>query len=201
LTATVTPSNATNQDVSWESSNESIATVSSGGLVTAVATGSATITVTTDDGEFTDDCAVTVTGIPNVALGSSVIADSNHGASAGASAVVDGDTGLENETRWVSANTSWPHWLEIDLGGSHTVSQLKWWSGSTGGYGEGFGYRFQYWDGSQWIDILTETSNTSSTVDETFTPVSVSTGFVRLYGTGGTDNIMRVFEIEVYGVA
>ena len=62
LTATVLPSNATNKSVSWKSSNESVATVSTTGLVTASATqtGSATITVTTADGGKTATCTVNV---------------------------------------------------------------------------------------------------------------------------------------------
>ena len=50
LTATVEPSNATNKDVTWESSDTSVATVDTSGLVTAVSAGTATITVTTADG-------------------------------------------------------------------------------------------------------------------------------------------------------
>ena len=61
LTATVSPSNATDKTVSWSTSNSSVATVSSTGLVTAVGAGSATITVTTTDGHKTATCAVTVT--------------------------------------------------------------------------------------------------------------------------------------------
>ena len=49
LTATVTPSNATDKTVTWSSSNESVATVSSG-TVTAVGAGTATITATTSNG-------------------------------------------------------------------------------------------------------------------------------------------------------
>ena len=60
LSATVAPINATNQAVSWTSSNTSVATVSSSGRVSAVAEGSATITVTTDDGSYTATCTVTV---------------------------------------------------------------------------------------------------------------------------------------------
>ena len=61
LTALVTPDNATNTNVSWKSSNDSIATVDATGMVKAVGKGTANITVTTVDGNKTDTCAVTVT--------------------------------------------------------------------------------------------------------------------------------------------
>lgn len=60
LTQTVKPANATNKDVTWQSGNESVATVDDTGLVTAKAAGTATITVKTVDGNFTATCAVTV---------------------------------------------------------------------------------------------------------------------------------------------
>lgn len=60
LTATVTPSNATNKNVSWSTSSSSVATVS-GGVVTGVSAGTARITVTTADGGYTAYCDVTVT--------------------------------------------------------------------------------------------------------------------------------------------
>ena len=59
LTATVAPANATNQNVTWTSSNTGVATVEDG-VVTAVAAGTATITVTTEEGSFTATCDVTV---------------------------------------------------------------------------------------------------------------------------------------------
>lgn len=65
LTATVAPSNATNKSVTWESSDESVATVAAG-VVTAVAVGTCTITVTTVDGSKTATCDVTVTAAPVV---------------------------------------------------------------------------------------------------------------------------------------
>ena len=62
LTATVEPSNAANKRVSWDSDHEEIATVSNG-KITAVNQGKANITVTTEDGNKTATCAVTVTPI------------------------------------------------------------------------------------------------------------------------------------------
>ncbi len=61
LTATVAPEEATNKKVKWSSSDEAVATVDKDGKVTAVAAGTATITVTTEDGNFAAVCLVTVT--------------------------------------------------------------------------------------------------------------------------------------------
>lgn len=64
LTATVSPSNAQNQEVTWTSSNTAVATVSANGLVTGVSAGTATIKVTTVDTGLTATCSVTVNPIP-----------------------------------------------------------------------------------------------------------------------------------------
>jgi len=60
LTAFVLPENATNNDLEWESSNESIATVDENGVVTTVSEGNATITVRVVGTEIADTCIVTV---------------------------------------------------------------------------------------------------------------------------------------------
>lgn len=60
LVATISPSNASNQNVSWTSSNTAVATVNVTGLVTAVGAGSAVITVTTQDGNKTATSTITV---------------------------------------------------------------------------------------------------------------------------------------------
>lgn len=58
LTATVKPSNATNQSVKWSTSNQNV-TVSNG-EVTGKAVGTSVVTVTTDDGGYTAQCTVNV---------------------------------------------------------------------------------------------------------------------------------------------
>ena len=60
LKATVAPADATNQKVTWKSSDAAIATVDAAGKVTGVKAGEATITVTTEDGGKTATCKVTV---------------------------------------------------------------------------------------------------------------------------------------------
>ena len=63
LTATITPSYATVQDVVWSTSDSTIAIVDQNGLVQAVKAGEATITVTTVDGGKVAECALTVEAV------------------------------------------------------------------------------------------------------------------------------------------
>ena len=65
LTATVEPSDAANQYVTWATSDDTVVTVQATGngtaIVTAVGEGTTTITVTTEDGGKKATCTVTVT--------------------------------------------------------------------------------------------------------------------------------------------
>lgn len=66
LSASITPANASDKSVTWESDNPSVASVSSGGLVKAKARGTAVITATTSNG-LQAQCTVTVL-IPAVSI-------------------------------------------------------------------------------------------------------------------------------------
>ncbi len=61
LSASFTPSNATNKKVIWSNTNPAVASVNASGLVTALGGGSDTIIVTTEDGGYSDSCFLTVT--------------------------------------------------------------------------------------------------------------------------------------------
>ncbi len=60
LTATVLPNTAVNRNVSWSSSDSSVASVDQSGNVTALRSGTAVITVTTEESGFTASATVTV---------------------------------------------------------------------------------------------------------------------------------------------
>ena len=69
LSANVMPSNATKRDITWSSSDETVATIDATGKVTPVKAGMVNIIVTTTEGSFKDTCVVTVLGFKPVPAG------------------------------------------------------------------------------------------------------------------------------------
>ena len=108
LTAVVSPSNATNKNVSWHSSDESVATVSNG-RVTALKAGSAVITVTAEDGGKTAICQVSVkpkiVNVQSVSLNKSSIT-LTEGESTTLTAVVSPSNATNKNVRWSSSDAS-----------------------------------------------------------------------------------------------
>lgn len=93
LVPNIAPENATNKNVTWSSNNQSVATVDQNGLVSAIATGTATITVTTQDGNKTATCNVTVSDIDySIAYTSNVTLSIEGGTSASLAKVKINDT-------------------------------------------------------------------------------------------------------------
>lgn len=70
LVATILPNNATNKNISWSSSDSSVATVNSSGKVIAIKKGTTIITATTSDGSYTAKCIVSVSNPELTAKGS-----------------------------------------------------------------------------------------------------------------------------------
>ncbi|OAA92075.1 Ig-like domain-containing protein [Clostridium ljungdahlii] len=81
LTPTITPKDATNTKVDWSSSDKTIAAVDGNGKVTAVKAGTATITATTEDGQKTAVCAITIIAktVPDKTIHVSMIIDGYKG--------------------------------------------------------------------------------------------------------------------------
>ena len=109
LTATVTPDNATNKNVTWKSSNEDVATVGTDGTVTANAVGTADITVTTADGGKTATCTVTVKPATVAVTGISLDHQSltlEEGARETLTATVTPDTATDKTVTWTSSDST-----------------------------------------------------------------------------------------------
>ncbi|MGE7120732.1 Ig-like domain-containing protein [Peribacillus sp. NPDC046944] len=108
LTATIKPSNATNKNVTWTSSNPSVATVSSSGLVHPVKPGTATITVTTQDGNFKDKVTVTVCdpviAVSSVYLNPKIVTLTVDGEDATLKATIKPSNATNQELIWLSFN-------------------------------------------------------------------------------------------------
>ena len=63
LTGIITPDNVVNKEITWESTNTSIATVDENGNVKGIMAGTAVIVATTKDGGLKDYCIVKVVGV------------------------------------------------------------------------------------------------------------------------------------------
>jgi len=107
LTATVTPSDATDKTVTWSTSNPSVASVNNGS-VTAVAEGSATITATA--GGKSGTCQVTVNPKPEALV--LVVGDVATVPAAGATVEVDVQYNVDYTVEVEAGAQSWIHYLE-----------------------------------------------------------------------------------------
>jgi uncharacterized protein YjdB len=107
LSATVTPDNATNKNVTWTSSDENVATVSTTGLVKGLMVGTATVTVATIDGNKTASCIVTVSPVSVTAVTLSKNASSILvGGTDQLFATVTPDTAADKNVSWTSLDAN-----------------------------------------------------------------------------------------------
>jgi len=75
ISVEIEPLNADNMNVTWSSNNESVATINEAGIVEGLSVGSATITVTTEDGNFTAESLITVTSEADTSLSNLILSD------------------------------------------------------------------------------------------------------------------------------
>ncbi|MEP6930655.1 MAG: Ig-like domain-containing protein [Flavobacterium sp.] len=107
LSATLTPANATNQNVTWTSSNTAVATVNASGLVSAISAGTTTITVKTVDGNKTATSAITVAAIPVASVSVSPTTASLYAGNTQQLSATIAPTNATNKTvTWSSSNTA-----------------------------------------------------------------------------------------------
>ena len=105
LTATVTPSDASDVTVTWTSGNPSVASVADG-VVKGLAEGTSTVTVATVDGGKTASCLVTVTDYhaESVALSQTSDINLDKGKSVRLTATVSPDNAVNKNVTWESSD-------------------------------------------------------------------------------------------------
>jgi uncharacterized protein YjdB len=155
LQAIINPSNAIDKSVTWSSSNNTVLTINASGVLTGIEPGTDTIKVTTEDGNRTATCIVTVTkwtvyttsnGLADNYV-SSVAIDSHGNKWFGTEGGVSEFDGMN----WTTYNTSnsglmnnWVYCIAIDASGNK-------WFGTMGGGVSKF-------DGINWITYMTTNS-------------------------------------------
>jgi hypothetical protein len=134
----------------------------------------------------------------NVALKKPATASSTLSAIYPASNSVDGNTTADT-SRWVNERGVVPAILEIDLQASFLISQMKVFTGLSGSNNPLTSFTFDYWDEDtqSWTTVVTETKNTIAAYSKSFS--EVKTNKVRLHINATADNVVRLFELEVYG--
>ena len=139
---------------------------------------------------------VLLSGKQNVARFKTADASSTHSAPYPGSSAVDGDI-VSDASRWVSKSGTFPATLEIDLVDFYLVDELALYCGYLGYNSPITNFQFQYWDGTKWVDAVIETNNTQGLYRKNFP--EVKTNKLRLNVNSTAGNIVRLYEIEVYG--
>ncbi|RED98372.1 carbohydrate-binding protein [Marinoscillum furvescens] len=127
LTYTVYPTNATNQEVIYESENPAIATVDENGLVTGVSHGVTYILVKTLDGAHVDRAKITVNRLVgrNLAL-EGTATQSSTAYNGPAHLAIDGNTDGNYGNGSVShtGHNDPVKWWQVDLGGEYVIDEI-----------------------------------------------------------------------------
>ncbi len=126
----------------------------------------------------------------NLALNKPATSSSNENAGTTPNLAVDGNLG----TRWSSAYSD-PQWLQIDLGATYSVSEVKLtWETA---YGKSYQIQMSN-DAANWTTLYSTTTGDGGVDD--LTGLSGSGRYIRMYGTvRATGYGYSLWEFEVYG--
>lgn len=197
LTANVYPSNASNKNVTWSSSDVSIATINSetGGMTTKSKSGSVTITATAKDGSGAKGSITFIVGYPSVSVGNEIFV--------GNSSYVSYDTvewTIENEsilkktgnTRHTSINNNYIHYLGVKgISNGSTTATMKTISGDVLSQSKVYVYTPLENISSDDKSIELEPGNTKQ-LNISFSPNSVSENFKELHYTSDNTDVATV---------
>lgn len=129
LQVKITPSDTTNKNVQWTSSNNSVATVDSNGVVISKNSGSTIITATTHNGLKTEFFIEVETPVTNITLNSNEI-NLNPGGTFKLDATVNPSNASNKNIKWISANESiatvdQPGNVTADVAGTTYISAVS----------------------------------------------------------------------------
>lgn len=138
ITATISPNNATDKLVTWSSSDTSVATVSNAWLVSYVWVWDCTITCTTTDGWFTDNCEVScIIPVTWVTLNKSTWTIASWETISLIATITPSNATIKTVT-WTSSNTwiatvssSWVVSYVADWTATITCTTVQWWYTAT----------------------------------------------------------------------
>ena len=165
------------------------------GKITGTPTGIGTTTVTvtaTDSTDATGNVSFTWT-VPGTDLASGKAATASSiepGTSFTASLATDGNPA----TRW-SSDYSDPQWIQVDLGATHSINEVKLsWEAA---YGKAYQIQTSP-DGTTWTTIYSTTTSTGG--DQDLTGLSGTGRYIRVYGTTRASGYgYSLWSFQVYG--
>ena len=138
---------------------------------------------------------INVVAFSNIALGKNAIASTILDPYT-ADKAVDGDTATAS-SRWVNARGVLPAILTIGLKGMYRINELRLFTGYTGYNTPLINFTFDYWNGTEWTNLVSETANAEPKYKRTFS--EVNTDSVRLYINEAEGGIVRLYEIQIMG--
>lgn len=106
LTAVVSPDNATDKTVNWQSSNTSVAMVNQDGIVKAIGKGSTVITAVSADGKCFANCIVTVLVHAESITLSETDVTMKKGESKTLTATINPEDAIDKKLTWTTSNSN-----------------------------------------------------------------------------------------------